>query len=419
MSAELENIQASIKCIDFMKAFPLNCSDELSELTTEIKTATPERASEIIYRASYLFVFAGYGVAACEALSYLRSDNLCLNPYLIYEIKSCNSLVLNLCNALAIDSPKLSTQPSMSVEELSKLIHQQDRDCLESRLFLLENRLGGYTSLEMEACLRAQSDEEARDSLVKWWRQTQERCFHSIHQLIVSIPIMKALLSGVLQDDINISSKQVTEFIQSIRDYKYIPQPLFIPSPSDWRDLLKKWNDKIFLAPPEESDLESYAEWYPDEFTKKYCTKPPASEVDIKSLEERLGKQLPPSYRNFLLASNGWTFMEGYTLLNIQEVDWLNNLTPWLADWVGYEMSDEEYFYYGDLKYHSGIRPDYMKTVLQISNCEDGYVYLLNPLIVDERGEWECFDFGTKVSGGRRYQSFWDMIHRFYRDGID
>ena len=401
-----------------MKAFPLNCSGHLSELTTEIKTARPDRATEIVYRVGYLLVFAGYGNAAYEVLSYLRSGTLQLNPYLDGAIRSYNSLVLNLCNALAIDSPELSEYQSMSVLDLSEFIDLQD-ECRRS-MCLVEKQLGigGYLSSEMEACIKAQSDEEARDSLVNWWR-IEERCFHSINKLIASVPIMKALLSGILQDDINISSKQVTEFIQSIRDYKYIPQILFTPSPSDWKYLLEKWNDKMFFA-SSGSDLKAYANYYPDEYSKEDCTKYPALESDIESLEKRLKKQLPPSYRNFLLASNGWTFMETFReLFNVQEVDWLSNLTPWLSDWEGSETSDEEYFNYSDLQHYGGIRPHHMESVLQISSIESGYVYLLNPLIIDERGEWECFDFGTKLSGGRRYRSFWDMIHKFYRDGTN
>lgn len=418
MSAELKNIQTSIKCIDFMRAFPLNCSDELSELTTEIKTATPERASEIIYRTGYLLVFAGYGDAAYEALSYLRSGTLKLNPYLDGAIRSYNVLVLNLCNALAIDSPELSEYPSMSVLELSELIHLQSERSRASFLFQKQRGVAAYLCPEKVACIISQSDDDAKNSIIKWW-SIEDRGFHSIHDLVACIPIVRALLAGALQNDIQISPEQVTEFISSVRNYQYIPQPLFIPLPSDWSHLLKKWNDKMFLTPSEEINLEWYTEYYPDEFAKKDCTKLPASEVDIQLLEERIGTRLPPSYRNFLLASNGWTFMEGYTLFNVQKVDWVNNLTPWLADWEGSEINDEEYFDYTDLRYHSGIRRHHMKSVLQISNCEDGNVYLLNPLIIDEREEWECFDFGANVSGGHRYRSFWDMINKFYRDGTD
>ena len=403
--------------LDFMKAFPLNCSDHLSQLTTEIKTARLDRATEIVYRVGYLLVFAGYGNAAYEVLSYLRSGTLQLNPYFAGAIRSYNSLVLNLCNGLAIDSPELSEHPSISVLDLSTLIHQQDQR--KRSTFLFEKHFGVHLSPEMEACIRAKSEKQARDSLVKWWR-IKDRSFYSIQKLIVSIPLMRSLLSGALQNDIQISIDQVDDFISTIRNYQYIPKPLFIPSPLDWSDLLKKWNDKFFIA-SSESDLETtYADWYPDERAKKDCTKAPASEADIQLLEQRLGKPLPPSYRNFLLASNGWTFMETFSeLFNTQKVDWLSNLNPGLADWEGHEISDEEYFDYSDLRYESGVRPHHMESVLQISNYEDGYVYLLNPLIIDERGEWECFDFGTKVSGGHRYRSFWDMIHKFYRDGTN
>jgi hypothetical protein len=292
-----------------MKPFPLNCSDHLSELTTEIKTATPDRASEIVYRVSYLLVFAGYGDAAYETLSSLRSGALRLNPYLEGAIRSYNNLVLNLCNALAIDSPELSTQPSMPVVELSKFIQQQD--CDRRSNFLFEKNFGIQLSSEMEACIRAESEAQAIDCIVKWWR-TEDRSFYSMDKLIACILVVRSLLSGALQNDIQVSPEQVNRFIFNIRNYQYVPQPLFTPSPSDWSDLLKKWNNKMFLD-SSELDLETYVEWYPDESLKKDCTKSPASETDIHSLEQRLGKRLPPSYRNFFLASNGWTFMKTFT----------------------------------------------------------------------------------------------------------
>jgi hypothetical protein len=197
-----------------MKAFPLNCSDELSELTTEIKTATPARASEIIYRTGYLLVFAGYGDAAYEALSYLRSGTLQLNPYLDGAIRSYNTLVLNLCNALAIDSPDLSEYPSMSILELSEFIHLKSERNRASFLFQNQRGVAAYLCPEKLACIISQSDDDAKDSIIKWWR-TEDRGFHSINDLVTCIPIVRSLLSGALQNDIQISPEQVTEFISS------------------------------------------------------------------------------------------------------------------------------------------------------------------------------------------------------------
>ena len=40
----------------------------------------------------------------------------------------------------------------------------------------------------------------------------------------------------------------------------------------------------------------------------------------------------------------------------------------------------------------------------------DGFIYLLNPQVVTNDGEWEAWDFGNKYPGAKRYKSFWEMI---------
>lgn len=60
---------------------------------------------------------------------------------------------------------------------------------------------------------------------------------------------------------------------------------------------------------------------------------PGASEADLTKAEERLGKRLPPSYRQFLAASNGWR-MAGWNVWNpwsSHEVTWFRDCYPeWL-----------------------------------------------------------------------------------------
>ncbi|MBW4475266.1 MAG: hypothetical protein KME45_33550 [Stenomitos rutilans HA7619-LM2] len=56
-----------------------------------------------------------------------------------------------------------------------------------------------------------------------------------------------------------------------------------------------------------------------------------------------------------------------------------------------------------------------MKTALQLSSTEDGYVFLLNPQVLDSRNEWEAWDFGNKLPGANRYRSFWDMMQNVYK----
>lgn len=82
---------------------------------------------------------------------------------------------------------------------------------------------------------------------------------------------------------------------------------------------------------------------------------------------------------------------------------------------VGYSagaaaVSDEDYFQYGAHQDPVTLRAHYLQTALQISTTEDGWVYLLNPQVVDERGEWEAWDFGTKLAGADRYRSFWELL---------
>lgn len=179
---------------------------------------------------------------------------------------------------------------------------------------------------------------------------------------------------------------------------------------------MEKWNNNIFIKSSDE-EIEGYKDWYPQESEQKNCCKSPATNIEIEALERRLGKNLPPSYRNFLLYSNGWLVMNCFSkLYSTEEIDWFRVQHEDLTDWSDYLISDEQYFYYGAYQSLSNIRGRYLKTALQISTYEDGYVYLLNPEIIDERGEWEAWDFGTKISGAYRYRSFWDMMQKNYQD---
>jgi hypothetical protein len=106
-----------------MKPVPSDCDRLPSELTAEIKTAHPERTSEIIDRVDSLLILAGYGEAAHESLLYLLDETLCPNPgssavnYYIYSLA-------RLCNALSIALPDLPEHHTVSPEQLSILFHE-------------------------------------------------------------------------------------------------------------------------------------------------------------------------------------------------------------------------------------------------------------------------------------------------------
>jgi hypothetical protein len=101
------------------------------------------------------------------------------------------------------------------------------------------------------------------------------------------------------------------------------------------------------------------------------------------------------------------------TLFGATELGWLRDITPDLIQvWTEQEIlcPDETYFIYGEAQDCINIRPEYMKSALQVSDYVDSAVVLLNPQIVDRHGEWEGWDFGNKFPGAYRYRSFQELM---------
>ncbi len=140
-------------------------------------------------------------------------------------------------------------------------------------------------------------------------------------------------------------------------------------------------------------------------------TAPGAGEERIAALEARLGQGLPPSYRQFLAATNG-LFGGFVMLLPVEQVDWLSNVEPDLVEiWadVSGEATDEQYARYGPDQDCIFMRSRHLRTALQISTSIDGDVLLLIP---DVRfgDEWEAWFLGAKNPGAYRYRSFAELF---------
>ena len=264
-------------------------------------------------------------------------------------------------------------------------------------------------------------DNKNADRFIQKWWQSLDYLIGEVSLLRCLPPkMMQRLAAGALRNQINISQEQAQEFVDSVNRRKYIPPTTgFIPTVDDWKNLLEKWNQAIFDN-LEEEDLEYYERDYPDVFNSKSCLQPGAIEEEIAQLETKLAVKLPLSYRNFLLASNGFTILDEYSqLYGTNEIKWFIEENRDTAEFWDREdeVEDEEYFLYG--KHQGATRYKYMKTALQISETEDGYVYLLNPKIIDSRNEWEAWDFGTKHPGAYRYRSFWEMIEARYQQCLN
>lgn len=273
--------------------------------------------------------------------------------------------------------------------------------------------------IAIDTCFRAGQEVKAKERLVKWWRQSRQSALNLFTLLLYFRSGINALLDGVLREEIGISQAQINIFFDELKNRAYVPQALYIPSVSDWQTFLETWSSKIFARELDE-DLENYSRWFPNEVAKRNCSSQAALESEILELELKLGKSLPTSYRNFLLCSNGWIIVNEYSkLFGTKEIDWFHTLNKeWVDVWnkdERDEVDDEKYFLYGEHQDPCYIRNYYMKTALQISTDEDGYVYLLNPMVVNEQGEWEAWDFGNKIAGAYRYRSFWEMMQAVFK----
>jgi hypothetical protein len=187
----------------------------------------------------------------------------------------------------------------------------------------------------------------------------------------------------------------------------------------DWRGLLSKWSEEIINS----SDAE-YLNLPSEVVEAKWLGYPGASEPTIAAAEARLGKTLPPSYREFLRVTNGWRNTSPFIdkLWSVEELDWLSARNQSLIDvWAETldtvpPIPDEVYFVYGDKQ--DGVlsmRAEYLKTALEVSDWGDSAIYLLNPQVVTPDGEWEAWFFANWIPGATRYRSFWEMMQAEYQ----
>ncbi len=241
--------------------------------------------------------------------------------------------------------------------------------------------------------------DDAKSRIRHLWCETQH--------LDLDIPAMhRVIVQGLLKSEVGLSESQVRHFLDELGQRsrgKTMTSPIKRITAADWQRFLDAWSLDVNEALPALDAKEPYRGMQAG-----------ASEAELTALETRLGVTLPPSYRAFLKCSNGLHLPSDYiTFFGTQDIEWFKtHHQDWIDIWNDGddEISDDDYFQYGAHQDSVNLRTHYMQTALQISTTEDGWVFLLNPQIVDEQGEWEAWDFGTKLPGADRYRSFWDMM---------
>ncbi len=176
----------------------------------------------------------------------------------------------------------------------------------------------------------------------------------------------------------------------------------------DWRSFLLRWSGKWADSLP---DGETRGE--DDEAARqaRWLGFPPASEERIAAMEERLGQQMPPSYREFLKVSDGWRHAGGFVwlLAGTEDAHWHNNESG-LADMFE-EYLDE------DAGPEERREADIWRRGLQLDVESDITHVLLDPEDVDEDGEWAVYTWASwRAAPPERHANFLEFMRDMFRE---
>ncbi|MEV5987100.1 SMI1/KNR4 family protein [Streptomyces sp. NPDC052051] len=176
----------------------------------------------------------------------------------------------------------------------------------------------------------------------------------------------------------------------------------------DWRPFLVKWSEEWADSLP---DGETQSE--DDEAARRarWLGFPPASEERITAMEKRLGRHMPPSYREFLKVSDGWRNAGGFVwlLAGTEDARWHNDESG-LAD-IFEECLDEDA---GPEERHE---VDVWRRGLQLDVESDAIYVLMDPEDVDEDGEWAVYTWASwRAAPPERYDNFLEFMRDMHRE---
>ncbi|MEV0691213.1 SMI1/KNR4 family protein [Streptomyces sp. NPDC050388] len=175
----------------------------------------------------------------------------------------------------------------------------------------------------------------------------------------------------------------------------------------DWRPFLLRWSGEWADSLP---DGETRGQ--DDEAARqaRWLGFPPASEERIAAMEERLGRRMPPSYREFLKVSDGWRHAGGFVwlLAGAEDARWHDDESG-LAD-IFEEDLDE------DAGPEEWREADLWRRGLQLDVESDATYVLMDPEDVDEDGEWAVYTWaGWRAAPPERHASFLEFMRNMYR----
>ncbi|GAB7106932.1 SMI1/KNR4 family protein [Streptomyces phaeofaciens JCM 4814] len=173
----------------------------------------------------------------------------------------------------------------------------------------------------------------------------------------------------------------------------------------NWRQFLRRWQEEWV---PREDEEHEGAEGGQTAFP---LGRPGADEAAIAAAEERLGRRLPPSYREFLAVSDGWHVDEtaGVCQLGgVADIDWFRDpydMTPLYEQNLDDNPREEDVLLAG-----------MWQRALQLETDSDMSYALLDPGDSDQDGEWALYVYrGWSGELPDRHPSFRAYMEATYR----
>lgn len=192
----------------------------------------------------------------------------------------------------------------------------------------------------------------------------------------------------------------------------------YVGTPSKWKEFLTFWEQKRINLNLHHNDRFIWNENCDIDVVKQ----------KIIATENRLGVNLPQSYKDFIIATDGsyipkWLLNGVYSdfLFPIEKINWLKKLSPQLV-YEAYaadpdiSVEDEEYYRYDKKQDDYAYRLEYLEYCIKL-NTDSGsgeYEILLNQKEQTSDKEFEAWFFYTGEGNVLRYTSFAALIVGLY-----
>lgn len=176
----------------------------------------------------------------------------------------------------------------------------------------------------------------------------------------------------------------------------------------DWRSFLLRWSEEWADSLRED---EGRGEADAEARRARWLGFPPASEERIAAMEARLGRCMPPSYREFLVVTDGWRHAGGFVrlLAGTETARWHDNASGLADMFEGYldEETDPEE------RREAGL----WRRGLQLDIASDATYVLLDPEDVGKDGEWAVYTWSSWLGESpRRHANFLEFMRSTYRE---